>query len=141
MDLLFAGLLALGVAVTVVVLLKSLCFMGECLSDRCNQRMTSQLLRDYYQAVAHPGVRHSSDMRELSTSAQVDTGMSSQSVLQNSPERLYVICVETNAPKLVRNPKPLRYDDQDIESPPTYEEAMCLVHPSITPASGSCHPS
>ncbi|KAI9557665.1 hypothetical protein GHT06_017494 [Daphnia sinensis] len=141
MDLLFAGLLALAVAVTVVVLLKSLCFLGECLSDRCKQRMTSQLLRDYYQTVAHPGVRHSSDVRGLSTSAQSNTGISPQSVVQNIPERLYEIHLETNAPKNVRHPKPLRYNDQDLESPPTYEEAMCLVHPGITPASGSSHPS
>lgn len=137
MDLLFAGLVALGVAVTVVVLLKSLCFLSECLRERCHQRMGSRLLLDYY----HPGAPQSSNMQGLSTNTQLGPGGSSMNAPQNFAERLYVICVDTDAPKFARNPKPFGCDEQDIDSPPTYEEAMYLINSSISPASNSSHSS
>jgi hypothetical protein len=133
MDLLFAGLIALGVAVTVVVILKSLCFLSECLSTRCNHQMRSLMPLNYSQAVAsaRPVPRiTSSDVQQLGG-------------IQRYPERLYVICVDSamNPPKFVVNRAPLETNGLDVESPPTYEEAMSLIDPSINPDCNPCHSS
>ena len=127
MDLLFAGLIALGVAVTVVVILKSLCFLSECLSTRCNHQMRSRMPLDYSQAVASRPAP--SDVQQLGG-------------IQRFPERLYVICVDpANPPKFVINRTPLQMNEPDVESPPTYEEAMSLIDPSINADHNPCHSS
>ncbi|EFX89189.1 hypothetical protein DAPPUDRAFT_220308 [Daphnia pulex] len=129
MDLLFAGLIALGVAVAVVVILKSLCFLSECLSTRCNHPMLgSRMPLDYAQAMAVAPARLNSgrDVQHLG------------GIGQRFPEGLYVICVDSsnNAPKFVVNhhqqqhaTAALETSEPDVESPPTYEEAMSLIHP------------
>lgn len=134
MNLLFAGLIALGIAVTVVVILKSLCFLSECLSSRCNHQMRSRLPLNYSQAVAARPVPR------LSTSDVQQLGAMQQ---QRFPERLYVICVDSamNPPKFVVNHAPLETNELDVESPPTYEEAMSLINPRINPDYNPRHSS
>jgi hypothetical protein len=129
MDLLFAGLIALGVAVAVVVILKSLCFLSECLSTRCNHPMLgSRMPLDYAQAMAVAPRLNSGDVQQLGGIGH-----------QRFPEGLYVICVDSsnNAPKFVVNhhhqqshaTAALITSEPDVESPPTYEEAMSLINP------------
>lgn len=126
MDLLFAGLIALGVAVAVVVILKSLCFLSECLSTRCNHPMLgSRMPLDYAQAMAVAPRLNSGDVQQLG------------GIGQRFPEGLYVICVDSsnNPPKFVVNhhqqhaTAALETSEPDVESPPTYEEAMSLINP------------
>jgi len=129
MDLLFAGLIALGVAVAVVVILKSLCFLSECLSTRCNHQMRSRMPLDYSQAVAVAPRLNNADVQQLGG-------------IQCFPERPFVICVDSsNPPKFVVNQTALETNEPDAEPPPTYDEAMSLINPSINPDCNTCHSS
>ncbi len=76
---------------------------------------------DYSQAIAVAPRLNSGDVQQLAG-------------IQRFPERLYVICVadSSHPPKFVVNHHhaALETSEPDVESPPTYEEAMSLINPS-----------
>ena len=125
MELLFAGLIALGVSVAVVFLLKCLCFLGDCLSAQRKQMQRSRPL-NYSQAMAvssaqQSGVVPSGSARSADAERPLDS-------FRRMSERLYVICMESNTPKVVLNQKQIETDLPETDLLPTYEEATSLMN-------------
>lgn len=136
MEILFAGLIALGVAVTIVFLLKFLCFMGEFVSAQRKQLQRSRTsLFDYSQETSHPNTVVPGAVLNGNTDPNRQLG-----AIRRLSERLYVFCNEQAVPKSNQNThqKQLESTELDIESPPSYEEAMRLISQY---SSNLCEPS
>ncbi len=129
MELLFAGLIALGVAVAVVFLLKCLCFLGECLSAQRKQMQRNRPL-DYSQATAISTAWQSEGpVSTNGSNADTERPLSS---MRRFSERMHVINMESNTPKVL-NQKQTETDLPETDLPPSYEEAMSLMNPHIFP--------
>lgn len=124
MEILFAGLIALGVAVAIVFLLKFLCFMGEFLSAQRKQLQSY----DYSQETSHAtGLPNTIAPAAISNGSDPNRQLGA---IRRLSERLYVFCNEPVVPKSNQNSdqKRLEFTEPDIESPPSYEEAMRFIN-------------
>lgn len=105
MNVLFAGLVAFGVAVSVVVLIKCLCFIGEFLNARHTER-----------AVAALQVQPTT----VTSSAQALSSSSNGYSARRLSDRIYAICVE---PPTSNN----KSTSPAHDSPPSYDDAVRLI--------------
>jgi len=131
MSLLFAGLVALGVAIIIVVLLKCLCFVGEFLVDKrrsSHHQSSSQSPTETILLSSEPSTTSALLHQERSI-AGVDQAAASHRQQQGYSvrrlsDRIYVICVEPNSNGVI-DPKLNLILEQDPEDlPPTYEQAV-----------------
>ena len=107
MKVLLAGLVACGVAVLVVVLLKCLCFIGELL----NAKREAMLLRANGDAFA-------SSTPPPTVQQQLEP--TPQHTVRRLTDRIYVI--------LVTETQQQQQPGKEQDSPPSYEEAVQLLH-------------
>lgn len=137
MEILFAGLIALGVAVAVVFFLKFLCFMGEFLNAQRKQlRRSRTSLFDYSQETGQTGRSNSI----LPTASGSNTDQNRQlGAFRRFSERLYIFCNEPVDPKSNQNAHLKHHEstEPDAESPPSYEEAMRLISQGSTTCESS----
>lgn len=123
MDLLFAGLIALGVAITVVILLKCLCFLGEFVHSQRSQ-----------------GVESSREASRNGGPASTNSAMAQQSSSSNEQNRGCADCVmirvDRHCPNGNKQPpqcgSPSACSHHD--PPPSYEEALRLINDPVPPA-------
>ena len=110
MDLLFVGLLALGVAVTVVFSLKFLCFIGEILNTHYNWIHVV----NYFRVPANdnpPDHQAATNQSQLGPNRMTSEGID---ISNHKPSASSIsIPTEMNC-------------CNDMESPPSYEEAVRL---------------
>ena len=131
MSLLFAGLVALGVAIIIVVLLKCLCFVGEFLIDKrrsSHHQSSSQSPTETILLSSEPSTtsallhqeRSFAGVEQATASHRQQQGYS----VRRLSDRIYVICVEPNSNGAI-DPKLNLILEQDPEDlPPTYEQAV-----------------
>ena len=149
MNLLFAGLVALGVAIIIVVFLKCLCFVGEFLNDkRRNQQASSQsptmtgvetgdglLEPSLTSALLLQSERNTTEIvAAATTSTETNSTQRQGYSVRRLSDRIYVICVDPNS-GLAVDPKfnLTGILDGREDLPPTYEEAVRLIAPNEHP--------
>ena len=138
MSLLFAGLVALGVAIIIVVLLKCLCFVGEFLVDKRRSHQSTQSPIETILS-SEPSTTSALLHQERSDEAATHHQQQGYSVRRLS-DRIYVICVDPSSNGGVIDPKLnfiLERDPEDL--PPTYEQAVQSTN--STPAAVSLLPN
>lgn len=122
MDLLFVGLIALGVAMAVVIFLKCICFLGEFINSQRELRHGAQTANTSTSAAspASPETGHSGNGPATRTGSNYS--------VRRLTDRVYMIYIEQNL-----KPSNLATAQSSIpyEAPPTYEEALRLIdtHP------------